>query len=75
MKADGKKLWDCIDWNGKAEIKTEKRAEETEILQYFKNIFQSPKTQHNPVIEEVWSELENYDKVIPLLDDKPTMEE
>ena len=23
MKADGKKLWDCIDWNGKAEIKTQ----------------------------------------------------
>ena len=74
-KGDGKKLWECIDWKGRAEIKPEKPAEEVEIVRYFKGIFQSPKTKDNPVVDEVWEDLETYDIYIPTLDDKPTMEE
>ena len=74
-KGDGKKLWECIDWKGKAEIKVDKPPEEAEIVRYFKSIFQSPKTKNDPVIDEVWEELETYDVYIPTIDDQPTMEE
>ena len=74
-KGDGKKLWECIDWKGKAEVQPEKQAKEAEILRYFKGIFQSPKTKNNPVIDDVWDELDTYDMYIPILDDTPSMQE
>ena len=56
-REDGKRLWECIDWKGKAEIQPEKQAKEAEIIRYFKGIFQSPKTKNNPVLSLIDLEL------------------
>ena len=34
-KVDGKKIWDLIDWNGKAEAKKQILIQDTEIYPYF----------------------------------------
>ena len=52
-KNNGKKLWDKIDWKGKAEMKVEKIAAESEILKYFKSIFQSIKTSDHPIVSDI----------------------
>jgi hypothetical protein len=75
MKGDGKKMWDCIDWNGKSEIKPEKQADASEISKYFTSIFQSFKTIHHPKIDSVKENIENHHMYIPILDDPPTMDE
>ena len=43
-RRDGRKMWNLIDWNGKADSKKETLIQETDIAPYFKNIFQSDKT-------------------------------
>ena len=50
-KNDGKKMWSAIDWKGKSiNRKTEMLTEET-ISSYFKQIFQSPKTDDTPILK------------------------
>ena len=75
MKYDGKKLWETIDWNGRAEEKTEKPAFEADTLKYFTAIFNSEKTKNNPVVADIKSNLDNYDQYISTLDDAITMKE
>ena len=72
---DGKKLWNMIDWKGKAEIQPEEQADEREIMNYFKDIFQSKKTENHPKINSIMCDVESCDLYIPILDDMPTMEE
>ena len=51
-KKDGKKLWEQIDWKGRADAKNETLIHESEIIPYFKNIFQSEKTKDHPRIND-----------------------
>ena len=51
VRNDGKKMWEMIDWKGKADLKKEKLIQESEITPYFKNIFQSEKTKTQPTID------------------------
>ena len=44
VRGDGKKMWELIDWNGKAESKKEPLIDESDIYSYFKEIFQSDLT-------------------------------
>ena len=45
-KNDGRKLWKLIDWDGKAERKTnDLDIKEEQIQRYFRDIFQSLRTQ------------------------------
>ena len=74
-KKDGKKLWNMIDWKGKAEVKIEEPAEESEILRYFRDIFQSKKTENHPKINSIICDIDSYDMHIPILDRVPSMEE
>ena len=74
VKKDGKKLWEAVDWKGVAEIKKEKPAMEADTMKYFTSIFQSPKTENHPRVEEIRVELDNYEVYIPIPDDPPTME-
>ena len=74
-KYDGRKLWETIDWKGKAEEKIEKPAYEADTLKYFAGIFNSEKTMYNPIISDIAEEIENYNKYIPSLDDPISMEE
>ena len=74
-KKDGKKLWNMIDWKGKAEVKKEEPADESETTKYFTEIFQSSKTKSHPVVSDVMHTVESYDTYIPILDDNPTMNE
>ena len=70
-----KKLWSMIDWKGKVEVKIEEPAEESEILRYFRDIFQSKKTENHPKINSIICDIDSYDMHIPILDRVPSMEE
>ena len=72
---DGKKLWQAIDWSGKAEEKIEKPAYEADTNKYFTGIFNSVKTKNDPVIADVIEELNSYEMYIPSLDDMMQMNE
>ena len=51
-------LWDLTDWKGKAEVKVEKHAEESEITKYFKSIFQLIKRKSHPVVNrKIWKNI------------------
>ena len=72
---DSKRLWQTIDWKGKAEEKVEKPAHEADTTKYFKAVFQSSKTKDHATISDVEDKLSVYDNYIPSLDDPFTIEE
>ena len=75
-KADGKKLWSLIDWKGNAESNDSPlKIRESEIYKHFKNIFQSDKTRQHPMIKDVKQQLDEYNKVIPFMDELPKKDE
>ena len=74
-KGDGKSMWKLIDWKGRADLKKEILIQESDITPYFKNIFQSEKTQEHPKVESVKERLESYTCYVPGLDDPFTLEE
>ena len=47
---DGKKMWNLIDWKGKAEKKKEILISDGNVDSYFKDIFQSNRTNNHPAI-------------------------
>ena len=65
---DSKKLWQTIDWKGKAEQKVEEPAHEADTMRYFTAIFQSTKTKDHATISDVEDELSNYNTYVPSLD-------
>ena len=69
---DSKKLWQTIDWKGKAEEKVEKPAHEADTMKYFTAIFQSTKTKNKAKISDMENELPNYDNYVPLLENQFT---
>ena len=75
VKGDGKKMWERIDWKGKAEEKKEVLIRDQDVDTYFRDIFQSEKTQHHPKIAEIQSKLDVYESYVPTLDDPITQEE
>ena len=74
-KNDGKKLWNMIDWKGRAETKIEKPAHEADTIKYFSSIFQSHKTKNNPVVSNISNELIDYNVHISSLDNPIRNEE
>ena len=74
-KYDSKKLWQTIDWKGKAEEKVEKPAHESDTMKYFTAIFKSTKTKDRAKIWDTEDELSNYDTYVPSLDNPFTPEE
>ena len=46
-------MWDLIDWHGKANIKKDILICDNDASLYFRNIFQSNKTNHHPTITVV----------------------
>ena len=74
-KYDSKRLWQTIDWKGKAEEKVEKPAHEADTMKYFTAIFQSTKTKNKAKISDIEDELLNYDNYVPSLDDPFTSQE
>ena len=75
VRKDGKKMWDKIDWSGKAEVERKKDLQDYQIYQYFTNIFQSHKMKNLPTIANILGDLEDYQIYIPILDDLPDMDE
>ena len=71
VKNDGKKMWQMIDWKGKADVKKETLIHESEITPYFKNIFQSKNTQNHPTIDDIKDVIESNEMEIPHLDCLP----
>ena len=69
VKADGKKMWERIDWRGKAEAKREILIRDQDVDSYFRKIFQSDKTKGHPRIDDVAERLQTYEMYIPVLDD------
>ena len=61
-RTDGKKLWECIDWRGKAELKRDKQADESEI-------------RRHPIINDILCVIDTYGTYIQILDDIPKMKE
>ena len=74
-KGDGKKMWNLIDWKGRADSKKEVLIQESDITPYFAKIFQSEKTQNHPKVESVIEQLNNYNVYVPDLDDPFEYEE
>ena len=74
-KYDAKKLCETIDWKGKAEMKIEKAAHESDTMKYFTAIFQSNKTKDHPTVSNITNELESYNNYKPSLDDPYDMGE
>ena len=74
-KQDGEKMWELIDWKGKADTKKEILIDESEVNTYFKHIFQSEKTMDHPKISDVDATLESYQMHIPFLDALPQQDE
>ena len=72
---DGKELWKAIDWNGRAEVKTEKPAYEADTIKYFTGIFNSLKTKDDPTVADVVEDLSRYEMYIPSLDNRMNMDE
>ena len=64
-----------IDWNGKAEVKVDEQADESEILKYFTDIFKSKKTEKHPKLDSIMCDIDSYEMHIPILDRIPSMEE
>ena len=75
VKGDGKKMWERIDWRGKAEAKKEILIRDQDVDSYFRSIFQSEKTKEHPKIEDVQERLQAYEMYVPSLDDPITNEE
>ena len=75
LKHDRKKMWNAIDWKGRSESTGEKKVNESQIIRYFTNIFQSAKIATNPTVSDVIETLNLYDGYVPLLDDIPNIEE
>ena len=71
---DGKKLWDLIDWHGKAEIKKETLIHDRDVDLYFRSIFQSENTLNHPTVSDI-ENIDTYEMYIPILDDTPQKEE
>ena len=69
VKTDGKKMWNLINWNGKAEIKTESLLHEYDAGLYFRNIFQSKHTRNHPTTADIANKLNTYEMHVPILDD------
>ena len=72
-KRDGKKLWDLIDWHGKAEIKKETLIHDRDVDSYFRSIFQSENTLNHPTVSDL-ENIDTYEMHIPILDDTPQEE-
>ena len=70
-RKNGKKLWDMIDWKGKADVKKETLIQDYAVDSYFRDIFQSKKTKDHPVITTIKNKLDAFEMYIPLLDDIP----
>ena len=69
------KMWEMIDWKGKADTKTEILIDESEVTPYFKHNFQSEKTMDHAKINDVDAALESYQIHIPFLDALPQHDE
>ena len=69
------KMWELIDWNGKAEARDKILIQDSEVYPYFKNIFQSPMTSEHPQITDIEPMFDTYKMHIPILDDLPKMNE
>ena len=67
-KNDGRRMWELIDWKGKAESKNEALINDADVDSYFRNIFQSDKTYGHPVVRDVSDTLMTLETSIPLLD-------
>ena len=74
-KQDSKKMWNLIDWKGKGQINKNDVINESTINQYFKKIFQSEKTQNNPVLADIIDRIDEYDVTVPDMDKDIEMDE
>ena len=75
-KDDPKKLWKKINYKNEPENTTKnENINEKTIQTYFKGIFQAPKLDNNPTIEDVKDTLADYHVYIPLLDDDFSLNE
>lgn len=73
IKKDGRKIWEVIDWKGKSEVMNKKTLHDSQIEKYFRNIYQSDKTNLHLTVNNILNELHNYFLYIPILDDLPNM--
>ena len=69
VQGDGKKMWERIDWNGKADAKKDILIRDRDVDKYFRDIFQSEKTKDHPKIDSIQKDLQEYEMYDPLLDD------
>ena len=69
-KGDGRKMWNMIDWKGRADIKKEALIRKADITPYFRKIFQSEKTKDHPTIDSVQDALQSYQAYVPVTDDE-----
>ena len=75
VRGDGRKMWERIDWRGKAEAKKEVLIRDQDVDSYFRNIFQSEKTKDHPKIDDIKERLDVYEMYVPILDDPINNEE
>ena len=68
-------MWNLIDWKGKGQINKNEVINESTINQYFKKIFQSEKTQNNPVLADIIDRVDEYDVTVPDMDKDIEMDE
>ena len=68
---NGKQLWEAIDWKGKSIVYQSNDISPTVINPYFKNIFQSAKTNDAPVIDSMINLLQHHGLHIPVFDNDP----
>ena len=74
-KKDSKKLWQMIDWHGKADRKDAIDIPKNIKYKYFSEIFRSEKTAGMPTVCDVYNDLALRNVYIPVLDDSPSMKE
>ena len=74
-KGDGRKMWDKIDWKGRADTKKESLIRKADITPYFKKIFQSEKTEGHPKVESTAAALEAYHAYVAVTDDEIKLDE
>ena len=76
-KNDGRKLWNMIDWKGKANTQQSVAVEigEEVIQSYFRSIFQSSDTKHHPAMSTIQQDLQEYVAYVPTLDNDIEREE
>ena len=74
-KKDGKKLWQLVDWHGKAEKKDTVDVQKSVKYKFFSEIFQSKKTAGMPIVADVIKDIELHNIYIPYPDDPPSLDE